>query len=46
MDLEGIVLREINQIEKTETYGLTYMWDLKPNQNKNKPSSWIQRTDW
>ena len=49
MDLEGIVLNEINQTEKTNTSDLTYMWSLntythtntKHNSQKKTSKLWL-----
>ena len=45
MDLEGIMLSQVKS-EKDKYSGFIYMWNLKSNQYKTKPSSKIQRTDW
>jgi len=45
MDLEGIMLSQVKS-EKDKYSGFIYMWNLKSNQYKTKPSSYIQRTDW
>ena len=43
IDLEGIMLRETSQIEKTNTVcSHTFMWNLK----KKEEISQIWRTDW
>lgn len=34
MDLEGIMLNEVNQIEKDKVHGITYMWKLKDKTNQ------------
>ena len=35
-DLEGFLLSEISQIVKDKYYVITYMWNLKIKQNRNR----------
>ena len=48
MDLDIIILSEISQ--RQIPYDIIYTQNLKPNKqnqnNKQKPSSWVQRIHW
>ena len=47
MDIKGIIVSEINHIEK-DKYGFTYMWNLKNKRNKLETKlivSFYLRTD-
>ena len=47
MDIKGIIVSEINHIEK-DKYGFTYMWNLKKKRNKLETKlivSFYLRTD-
>ena len=50
VDLEGILLSEINQIEKDKWYVFTYMWNLENKTNEltkkqNQPYKYREHTD-
>ena len=46
MDLRGIMLSEISQLEKRKIlYDFTYIYNLKNKINKTETDSEIQRTD-
>ena len=36
MELEGIMLSEISQLEKESTYGFTYMWNIRNSERDHK----------
>lgn len=36
MDLQGIMLSEVSQIKKDKNCDFTYMWNLKPKQNRHR----------